>query len=129
MPTPDGDQFKLYHGTAGKIEGGELRPSMYGVHGPGVYSTDKVKKAEGYARGAAETSDIDKRTGKPDGKTMRPLFGTVYEIETKGAEVMRYHDTGDTYLTPTERRFLPPKPPKVKNAVSFPLPEYSREQW
>jgi hypothetical protein len=116
MPTLDGEQFKLYHGTAGVVEGGELQPGPRGgVYGRGVYSTPAIERAEGYARASAERSDIDPETREPDGKTTRPLFGTVYEIDDKNSKMVqrvRSSMSGHTYLDP--------EPVKVKDAVSFP---------
>jgi hypothetical protein len=116
MPVPSGDQFKLYHGTAGKVKGGKLQPGADGVYGAGVYSTDQVSKAEEYARRAAIHSDIDPETGEPDGRTTRPLFGTVYEVDSKNARRVRSSFSGNYYLDV--------EPVSVKNAVSFPKPEY-----
>jgi hypothetical protein len=105
----------LFHGTAGRIKGGKLRPHD-GFYGKGVYSVDDLKTAEGYAMEKAFTSDIDKETGLPDGKTTRPLFATVYEVDPTESEYVDQSMAGDYYMSKT--------PTKVKRAVSFPNVPY-----
>jgi len=118
MPNLNGRQFPLYHGTVGKIVGGEIQPSEYGTYGSGVYSTTDLDYAESMATARAERSDIRRGTGKPDETTTRPLFGTVYEIDDMEATRPNAFYAPDTYLSPN--------PTKVKKAVSFPIADYAR---
>jgi hypothetical protein len=118
MPTPTGDQFKLYHGTTGNIKGGVIRPSARGAYGPGVYSTNRINEAETYSRQKIDKADIDPETGEPDGKTTRPMFGTVYEIDpTDSTPVNRYG------------YHVNPNPTKIKRVASFPLGAHALPLW
>jgi hypothetical protein len=110
MPAPDGPQFELYHGTAGRVKGGKLRPSKEGAFGPGVYSTPDLEYAEAIAQHRASTADLDPAL-RPDGTTTRPMFGTVYEIDD--TEARKPDQWVDVYLNPSAT--------KVRRAVSFPI--------
>jgi hypothetical protein len=109
MPTPDGQQFKLYHGTSGEIEGGVVNANP-GAAGTGGYATSIKELAENYAMSAAER---DNR-----------LFGTVYEVGG-------YDD--DSEVTPVPNPdsdiYMDPKGLRVKKEASFPLNRNIRRRW
>jgi len=116
MAASDNLHPALFHGTAGRIKGKSLRPNP-GAYGTGVYSTDDMRQASWYARSKADKSDIDPETGQPDGKTTRPLFGTIYEIDNSKAVVMAAPSSGYIYKSTGNT--------PVKGAVAFPIPEYA----
>jgi len=94
----------LYHGTAGEIEGGVVRPD-HGAYGHGAYATTGMESASEYASNAA----------RGQGR----LFGTVYEVSptSDGAKQVSSEGSHPTLLDPEGLR--------AGKAVAFP-PSYSR---
>lgn len=74
------DPAKLYHGTAGELEGGVVRPN-YGRYGFGAYAVygDEAKHAQRYASSSA----------RDQGR----LFGTVYEVTPRSKVEYSEHDS------------------------------------
>lgn len=95
---PQFDPDKLYHGTAGEIEGGVVRPneSMYGRGAYAVYG-NQASRAQDFAQSGAW------RQGR--------LFGTVYEVTPRSELV----DTG------LDSQVLDPEGLNVVKAVDFPV--------
>ena len=96
----------LYHGTAGKIEGGIVRPSLYPLFSDGAYATTVLKDAERYA------------TEKPPMWGQGRLFGTVYEVEpvsNKATVVYKNNSPGFQ-----SEQIADPEGMRVKRIVSFP---------
>jgi hypothetical protein len=108
MPNPTGDQFKMFHGTAGALEGGVVRPNE-GLFGKGAYAADEIGEAEEYARNAA----------RQEGR----LFGEVYEVESM-SDVSAHNYPHDLYgAEPTDtskKYFKDEQGMKAKGTVSFP---------
>lgn len=99
------DPDKLYHGTAGEIEGGVVRPNR-GRYGFGAYAVygDEGHRAQTYASMAA--ASVSKSA---DGQ--QRLFGTVYEVTPRSGIEFSEHDS---YVSDPEGL-------NVVKAVDFPL--------
>lgn len=89
----------LYHGTAGEIEGGVVRPDL-GAYGHGAYATTGMESASEYASNAA------RRQGR--------LFGTVYEVSPTSDKAKQVSSEGSH---PT---LLDPEGLRAEKAVAFP---------
>jgi hypothetical protein len=90
----------LFHGTAGGLEGGVVKPTE-AVHGFGAYATPNMDMAQRFARDQAE------KEGR--------LFGTVYEVSPMGKGVERPYKFGTT-------EYVDPKGLKANKIVDFPIP-------
>lgn len=99
MPELNRDEFKLYHGTAGKIDEGVVRPSTDGALGTGAYAATEPEVAAHYARLAARSEDQQR------------LFGTVYEVEP----MSDVRDLKSLDFTYADKEGL-----RTKKAVGFP---------
>jgi hypothetical protein len=97
----------LYHGTAGEIEGGIIRPDL-GAYGHGAYATTGMKVASEYASNAA----------RGQGR----LFGTVYEVSPTSDRALQVSSEGSH---PT---MLDPEGLRADKAVAFP-PSYSKRDY
>jgi hypothetical protein len=80
---PQFDPDKLYHGTAGEIEGGVVRPNR-GQYGFGAYAVygDDERIAQSYASRRAAPLEGQQR-----------LFGTVYEVTPRSKLEYSEHDS------------------------------------
>ena len=97
----------LYHGTAGEIEGGVVRPSLYPLFADGAYATTVLKNAEGYATEQAQPMWEQGR-----------LFGTVYEVEpVSDKATVVYKNTSPGFES---EQIADPEGMRVKRIVSFP---------
>lgn len=92
---------RLFHGTAGEVEGGVLKPTDNNA----AWATDDLKEAERYAVRGATT-----------GLGQQRLFGTVYEVEPS-ENTKKRSEIDPSYYSNTEGL-------KVGKAVSFP-PTYN----
>ena len=91
------DPDKLYHGTAGEIEGGVVRPNR-GRYGFGAYAVygDEASRAQDFAQSKAW------QQGR--------LFGTVYEVTPRSELLPGYGN-----------QVLDPEGLNVVKAVDFPV--------
>jgi len=96
----------LYHGTAGEIEGGVIRPAL-GAYGHGAYATTGMEIASDYASNAA----------RGQGR----LFGVVYEVSptSDGAKQVSSEGSHPTLLDPEGLR--------VEKEVAFPPSSSKRD--
>ena len=115
------EQMKMYHGTAGAMEGDFVRPAIVARMGEGAYATrgkEALERAASYAEGAA----MDKGF-----KGQGQLFGTVYEV-TPMSESVKVHDDfhGDvsnsyeSINNPGRQTVIDKQGFKLGKAVAFP---------
>jgi len=119
------EQLKMYHGTAGEMEGDMVRPGIVNKLGEGAYATrgkEALERASEYAVGAA----LDKGF-----RGQGQLFGTVYEVTPMSESPAVHDDFHGKNLTnwqsienPGRQTVVDPKGLKLGKAVAFP-PTYS----
>lgn len=110
------DEFPMYHGTAGSIEGGVVRPNK-GMYGVGAYATNSIDDAKEYALDAARIEVA--KTGK------QRLFTTVYEVEPTSNEAAEVDLDPEMDYEPDLRMFMDPKGMRTKKEVAW-VPTYSQ---
>lgn len=103
MPTPDGPQFTLFHGTSTELKkNGLIKPQKGSLNRPDhkvAYASPHIAEAEAHAASRAQHGGM--------------LFAPVYEVEHKDTDESNKYFTG---------RATPPKNPPVfgyDHAVSF----------
>lgn len=99
----------MYHGTAGGIKGGVIRPSE-GDYGFGAYATDNLPEAEEYAKESA-------RREVADGGQQR-LFAAVHKVQPT-SEAIEVDLDPEVYEPGEMRFFRDPKGMKSMGEVSW----------